>query len=237
MSFLRRLFRSPAAQEITGEVEWLTIRDWSYPVASDIGQLISAVAQTETGALRIETRHLGSIEKRAHQAFARRFGERSAVTRTFWSESPLICAGCQRQIPPSLCMALTEPGWAGGGSPLHQEFARTGKCPRCGSPQSYIVVDALPGDTVTPDDVTLIKQYARHIARTGTTADLSCSECGARVPSAEGLKIGMAAYCEPCYESKYAAMLDTLRRKPNALEVSLVRKARAHARRASTPTS
>ena len=241
MSFLRRLFGVPAGQEEGDETSMVEIRGWTYPVTSDIGRLVEVVAETGAGAFLISTLDLRRLERRARRDFVRRFGERSIYTKTFWSDSPLVCAGCQRQIPPSLCMALTEPGWASSGtviatgstSSMRAEFARTGKCPRCGSPRSYIVVDVIPGDTITQDDTRAIREYARHLAEewwaTESVSEMLCRECGNAIPQGEGLMIGLTTLCERCYDHKHSNMLEALRRKPNILEVSLVRKARAFA--------
>jgi hypothetical protein len=243
MSFLRRLLGSPAGQEKSDDTRLVSIRGWTYPVTSDIGKLVEVVAETGAGAFLIDTLDLRRLERRARKEFVRRFGERSIYAKTFWSDSPLICAGCQRQIPPSLCMALTEPGRTGGGmiagtgstSSMRAEFARTGRCPRCGSSQSYIVVDVIPGDTISQDDARVIKDYARHLAEewwaTESVGEMLCRGCGSRIPQGQGLMIGFATYCEPCYDHKHSNILEALRRKPNMLEVSLVRKARAFARR------
>jgi hypothetical protein len=244
MPFLRRLFGSPARPEKTDDIKVVEIRDWTYPVTPDIRKLAEVIAETGAGALLMNTLDLRKLERRARREFVRKFGKHSIYTRTFWTDSPVVCAGCQRQIPPSLCMALTEPGWAGSGmviatgstSPARDRFAKTGRCPRCGSSQSYIVVDVVPGDTITQDDVHVIKDYARHLAEgpwgPEGKAEIPCHECGNRIPQGKRLMIGFTMYCESCYDHKYGNMLEALRRKPNILEVSLVRKARAFAQQA-----
>ncbi len=243
MSFLHGLFGSSDKKETMDNTKMVKIRDWTYSVTSDINKFVEVVAETGTGAFLIDTIDLQRLDKAARKEFIKKFGERSIYTQTFWHDSPLICAGCQRQIPPSLCMALQGSNWVGGvtfvatGSTpsMRDEFTKTGACPLCGSLQSYIVVDAIPGDTITQKDIHLIKNYARHLAEELCSIDnksgTSCHECGKRITKGEELMMGFTTYCETCYENKYRNMIEVLRRKPNILEVSLVRKARAFASR------
>ena len=220
------------------EHEQVGIRGWTYRVTSDVRQLADIVSATGVCALLIETAKLKTLEEKAHQEFVRRFGSASKYTQTFLSDAPLICAGCQRQIPPSLCMALRNSGVLkkaaivfGSVSSREDVFAATGRCLRCGSAQSYLVVDVIPADTIAQADVDVIKHYARHLAKKlqGITGQVSCHECDESIQETSGLTIGLATYCEPCYDHKYRNMLEILRRKPNVLEVSLVRKAWAFA--------
>ena len=213
----------------TVEVDGVTM-----PLTSDIDEFCGIAATNRACVMLINTKDYGQIMQKAFGYFSHRFGRGSDFTRAV-SSARLICSGCNMEFPGSYTLSLMDPGMFGarvlGATPGYQEFGQTGRCPRCGSEQSFYVYDNPSAEEITQSDLDAIREYWRHLAqqwwKTGSRIEAICDRCNSPVPRDAGYLSGSSLYCEECCNKSLGSdALEHLRGNPDYFGSGVLRKAR-----------
>ena len=217
------------------QAETVEIDGVPFPITSDTAEFCQIAATNRACVMPINTKDYARITQKAFGYFSDKFGRGSNFTMAV-SSARLICSGCKWEFPGSYTLSLMDPAIFGGGkfigaTPGYQEFARTGRCPRCGSQQSFYIYDNLPGKEIARSDIDAIRQYWRHLAqqwwKTESRTEAICDRCTSPVARGDGYIDGSSLLCEKCCNKSLGTdALKQLRENPNYFGAGLVRKAR-----------
>jgi len=213
----------------TVEVDGVT-----FPITSDVDEFCEIAATNRACVMLINTKDYGQIMAKASNYFSQRFGGPSGFTRAVTS-ARLICSGCKVEFPGSYTLSLMDPEMFGarvfGATPGYQEFGQTGRCPGCGSRQSFYVYDNPSAEEITRSDLDAIRKYWRHLAqqwwKTESRTEAICDQCNSPVPRDAGYLSGSSLYCENCCDKRLGSdALEHLRGNPDYFGSGVLRKAR-----------
>jgi len=213
----------------TVEVDGVT-----FPITPDVDEFCEIAATNRACVMLINTKDYAQITQKAFSYFSDKFGRDSDFTIAV-SSARLVCSGCKWEFPGSYTLSLMDPKMFGGkfigATPSYQEFGLTGRCPRCGSRQSFYVYDNPSGEEITQSDVDAIRGYWRHLAqqwwKTESRTEGICDRCCSPISRDAGYLDGSYLLCEKCCNKSLGSdALEHLRQNPDYFGAGLLRKAR-----------
>ena len=202
-----------------------------------VEEVMAAVPVERRIALRLRTvRYTSVYHEDLRAEFSARYAEKSPEYKAFY-HALLYCAGCGWEFPGSYTLSLTDAlgSYRGvsGATRGYAEFGRTGRCPRCGSLESFLAYESFPPEEIGEDDVAALRRYwadaaSRWWSRTGRDRGL-CDACSAReVTPGDSYLTSGGTYmvCAGCVEDRLAGALEKLRDDPYRFGASELRRAR-----------
>jgi hypothetical protein len=196
--------------------------------------LCQAIKTEGRGILRLPAVTYGSVLGELKFQLEKEFSDQPRYASDLFA-SPLVCAGCLWQFPPSYCLSLQSPDLFGG--PLvgattgFDSFGRTGLCPQCGSDEALLVYEFFPCEEVSQADVDALCRYWRAAAEGWwehtQRQSAICDECNRTVSRGEGYLKGSHLSCESCLSSGLKSDgLARLKSNPHYYGAGLLRKVR-----------
>jgi hypothetical protein len=195
------------------------------PLFHTLNEFVAAVAARRAAVLRIRLADYAE----AYQEFVG-FAGTSASPR-------LLCAGCKQQFPGSFTLRLVAPEvFSGavvmGASAAGEQFAKTLRCPACGSSEALFVSDAPAAEAITPKDLEALRAYWRHRAQEWWAAqgrsDAVCDSCNSSISRPDGFLVASSLYCPACCDDTLGpGALEKLRQDPNYFGSGELQRARS----------
>ena len=218
-------------------VSTVTVGGVEFPLARDVDTMSRAIAKEGRCILRMRSLDYGRALGDLMTAMDLRFGKGAAQTRALFA-APLLCAGCQVEYPGSFRLALQDPNMFGGGmvvmggAPGRESFGKTGRCPKCGNPESFLIYQYEAPSNVTSEDVEAIRDYWRDLATAWWTSQSRsqaiCDYCNGDIAAGQGYLSGSSLICDDCVaKGLMAEGLEKLRQDQDYYGGGLLLKARA----------
>lgn len=192
-----------------------------YPLTSDLNIFINTISSKRYGAIIINFRDYRDTKTLIAQKILQKFGQNSDMF-TAITYPQLICSQCKTD----LYYKATRASLFG---------AILDKCVHCGNLEAYYVFDCFSADSITQNDVDLIRKYHQLLGKelwvkhnTGDQVDCYGLECDGygKVKKGTGYYIDSKIQCEKCYNYRLSNPLEKLKKNPNIFGTGLIRKAR-----------
>lgn len=199
------------------------------PLYHTLNEFVAAVAARRAAVLRLRLADYADT----YQEFVG-FAGTSAAPR-------LLCAGCKKQFPGSFTLRLVAPEvFSGavviGASAAGEQFARSLRCPGCGSAEALFVYDTPAAEEITAKDLDALRAYWRHRAQQWWPAQAGrteaiCDSCNSSVARPEGFLVGSSLYCAACCDNTLGGdALARLQKNPDYFGSGELQRARSFAR-------
>lgn len=198
---------TPAAANVSADRSSTTIDGTQFALVKNTADLCAAIAKDGRGVLLFRSREYGGILIDLSKRLRATYGENSRHSLDVLS-APLVCAGCLWEFPASYRLSLQNPdmfrGMAVvGAAPGFDNFGKTGFCPRCGSPESLLVVECFTPETITQADIEAMRRFWRCGQKWWQTQHRSeayCDYCSGNVPRGQGYLSLHDLLCESCVQ-------------------------------------
>lgn len=196
-------------------------------------EFVAVVPTQQRIALRLPTTEYRTVMGELLRWFNAEYDEASPEYRAF-RYAALACAGCGWEFPGSYrhsLLGMLDGAKVVGARSGFAKFGRTGKCPRCGSRDSFLLYECIdPAEIDEQDLVALIVLYRddalRWWSHTGRKMAI-CDSCNRDIQAGEGYLVSLSHLkCEPCLRKYLDGSLEKLRANPYHYGATELRRAR-----------
>lgn len=207
-----------------------------FRLCSTVNELCEAIHAEDRGILKFQSMQYSEILGELKLKLESEFQSEPRYASDLFA-SPLVCAGCLWQFPPSYILSLQAPDLFGGklfgATAGFNTFGKSGVCPQCGSEQDLLVYEFFRSEDISQADVDAIQRYWRSLAQrwwqqqNEQRSSAICDHCNSDMRRGEGYLLGSNLNCETCVrQGLMAEGLEMLKKNPHYYGVALLRKVR-----------